>query len=265
LTIDKLILLDPAGGMPSSARRAGSHVLINLAQETESLQEELRKQNGPEEASRHLRNLSLCQDCLGYLAHTASAVITTPTIAGSGPGEQHPLIHNLLTDKPMISPSLPKLSDRTPATATTVLRLGTPVRVLRDVDLRGPAVDLPRLVALINDSFGRKLDTEAYLERLQGTAAALIIAGDYDGAAIVTYEHTRDATRPVPYLDKFAVLRAKQGAAGVADLLFNALIQTFPDELLWRSRANNPVNKWYFERAKGTSSIDGTHWKLFWT
>lgn len=33
----------------------------------------------------------------------------------------------------------------------------------------------------------------------------------------------------------------------------------------WRSRSDNPVNKWYFERCDGSWKIPGTGWTMFWT
>ena len=76
--------------------------------------------------------------------------------------------------------------------------------------------------------------------------AAVIIAGDYDGGAIITWEEGFRG-RKVPYLDKFAVSRKAQGTGGVADVVFKAMLMgdgMFPKELLWRSRKTNPVNKW---------------------
>ncbi|KAI3487829.1 hypothetical protein L1887_48204 [Cichorium endivia] len=39
-------------------------------------------------------------------------------------------------------------------------------------------------------------------------------------------------------------------------------------DLVWKSRANNPVNRWYYERSNGFVRIDtdanGTGWQLFW-
>lgn len=273
--IDKIILLDRIGGIPSPARKAGSsHVFINLDQENLELQKELISGCAEPLAAAHLRNLELCRICLDLLAESSSAVVTTPDLAGSTAGEPHPLIHNLLTDKPMFSPSLPVKGRRTPSTSTTILRKGLAVTVHRDVSLR--ELDLEKLQHLIADSFGRRLDLQKYLDRIErGVAAAVIIAGDYEGAAIVTYESPLSAShstscgpvgggksggdggRPaVVYLDKFAVLRARQGAGGVADVLFNSLTRTFPAELVWRSREENPVNKWYFERASGTLLVE---------
>lgn len=80
--------------------------------------------------------------------------------------------------------------------------------------------------------------------------AALIVAGDYEGAAIVTWEYPEGGQR-ICYLDKFAVLRRSQGTGGVADVVFKSMVEgvrggVFPgaEGIVWRSRRWNPVNKW---------------------
>ena len=120
---------------------------------------------------------------------------------------------------------------------------------------------------LIEDSFRRKLDLPHYLARIQNRVAGLIIAGSYEGAAILTWESSpHHPDRLVPYLDKFAVKSSSQGSAGVADILFQAMVRScFPGGVCWRSRQDNPVNKWYFERAEGHWRIPGTGWTMFWT
>ena len=142
------------------------------------------------------------------------------------------------------------------------------------LSLNDPRIDLPRLIHLIEDSFGRKLDTHHYLKRIQHRLAGLIIAGEYEGGAILTWEtpphvvedgSPASLARRVPYLDKFAVLKRSQGG-GVADIVFNAMVRTcFPNGVCWRSRQDNPVNKWYFERAQGTWKLPGSNWAMFWT
>ena len=137
--------------------------------------------------------------------------------------------------------------------------------------LTDPRIDLERLTYLIDDSFNRQLDVEAYLKRVNDRIAGVIIAGDYEGGAILTWEtppgaSDDDTSRLVPYLDKFAVLKRSQGAGGVADIVFNAMGRTcFPNGVCWRSRKDNPVNKWYFERSRGTWKIPDTNWTMFWT
>jgi amino-acid N-acetyltransferase len=141
--------------------------------------------------------------------------------------------------------------------------------------LNDPRIDLPRLVYLIEDSFNRKLDVPNYLKRVNSRIAGLIIAGEYEGGAILTWEtppgirddgSPESVARMVPYLDKFAVLKRSQGAGGVADIVFNAMVRScLPNGVCWRSRMDNPVNKWYFERSRGTWKLPGSNWAMFWT
>jgi len=170
------------------------------------------------------------------------------------------------------------------ATTSTFVKLGMPLTILPNPEaqpwtpdrkprlrLTDPRIDLNRLVHLIDDSFDRKLDVEAYLERVNDRIAGVIVAGEYEGGAILTWEtppgaEDNDTSRLVPYLDKFAVLKRSQGGGGVADVVFNAMVRNcFPQGVCWRSRKDNPVNKWYFERARGTWKIPGTNWTMFWT
>ncbi|KAI1265785.1 N-acetylglutamate synthase [Xylariaceae sp. FL1019] len=264
--------------------------------------------NKSSDHSRHLGNARLAKDALSLLPPTSSIVITTPqeaaretapedelmdlALVGTRRG-QNPLIHSLLTDKPTQSPSLP--TERfTPVTSstgacqigslTTLAKRGMPLTIFPDpkvapwkppqpgqssLRLTDPCIDLPRLVHLIEDSFGRKLDVEHYLKRISGNLAGIIIAGEYEGGALLTWENPSGGTDPkrlVPYLDKFAVLRKSQGAGGVADIVFNAMVRDcFPDGVCWRSRKNNPVNKWYFERSRGTLKLRDMNWTMFWT
>jgi amino-acid N-acetyltransferase len=137
--------------------------------------------------------------------------------------------------------------------------------------------------ALLEQSFGRTLNEEAFYPRLERDLDFVIIAGDYVGAAIVTTESCPESS-PFPslsYLDKFAVLPSHQGD-GTVDFLWVALHdETYglglpfsinPNggkegkgegrDLVWRSRSNNPVNKWYFERSTGHVRMGS--WVLFW-
>ncbi|KAJ5923982.1 hypothetical protein N7466_008169 [Penicillium verhagenii] len=263
----------------------------------------------------HLQNLHLSQKTLALLPATASSIITSPQeVANSSrPAEntasdlsavgtrrqRNPLIHNLLTDKPLLSSSLP-LGRRGPANGrrpsalspftshTTFVKRGMPLTLLPNphvqvwsaqhqprLQLNDSSIDLPRLVHLIEDSFDRKLDVQNYLERVNDRIAGLIIAGEYEGGAILTWEtppgvvddgSPESVSRMVPYLDKFAVLKRSQGAGGVADVVFNAMVRTcFPNGVCWRSRKDNPVNKWYFERSAGTWKLADSNWTMFWT
>ena len=189
--------------------------------------------------------------CLALLSPTSSALVTTPSVAAATPSQTAPqsLIHNLLTDKPLISPSLPAGALRTPISSTTLLRHGLPISVYHTFDpdvAHETPLDFSRLVQLIEDSFGRRLDIDHYKNRVYDKLASIIVAGDYEGAAVVTNEvaGTPDSRHIVPYLDKFAVSSKSQGSGGVADIVFNVLMSSFPGDLIWRSRKSNPVNKW---------------------
>lgn len=261
--------------------------------------------------NRYVKNLELLKNTLALLPLSASALLTTPQEAATLVNTdtdlgvitrrpKNPLIFNLLTDKPIVSSSLPEVrlgrgvasADTTTARhkGATFVKYGMPLAIVPDtksyvwappkssedsLSLENIGIDLRRLVDLIEDSFGRPLNLEHYLNRIRGKLAGVIIAGDYDGGAILTWElppgvpdNGSDPSRQrmVPYLDKFAVLKKSQGTGGVADIVFTAMVRTcFPNGVCWRSRKGNPVNKWYFERANGTWKIPDTQWTMFWT
>ncbi|KAH6716801.1 mitochondrial amino-acid acetyltransferase [Leptodontidium sp. MPI-SDFR-AT-0119] len=367
VSLDRLIVLDPLGGVPSTDRDNGYHVFLNMEQEFEPAKQDLLKGlhphtpgnalqapakegrvsdislsnpfskfvdtefGGPKPLSHttdhgspekpkvdnwyHLQNLQLVRSVLSMLPPSSSALLTTPEeAANSGKDapfqaarvgtrrQRNPLIHNLLTDKPVFSSSLPvgRLGHQTfmsevisPAeniTPTTFAKHGMSVTTFPNpkfgrweppapgkpqLTLTDSQIDLPRLVHLIEDSFGRKLDVKEYLKRVNGRIAGIIIAGEYEGGAILTWEtppgvkddgSPESRARMVPYLDKFAVLKRAQGSGGVADLIFKTMVRDcFPQGCVWRSRRNNPVNKWYFERSRGTWKLPDTGWAMFWT
>lgn len=263
----------------------------------------------------HIANLRLTQQVLAMLPATSSGIITSPQevshssrapqaavsdLSAVGTRRQrNPLIHNLLTDKPLLSSSLPPgrrgaSNNGIPdafnhlTSHTTFVKRGMPLTILPDpyikpwtaqiqprLGLHDPSIDLPRLVTLIEDSFDRKLNVQDYLNRVNNRIAGVIVAGEYEGGAILTWEtppgvpddgSEASTARMVPYLDKFAVLKRSQGAGGVADIVFNAMVRTcFPDGVCWRSRMDNPVNKWYFERSSGTWKLADSNWTMFWT
>lgn len=352
--LDRIIVLDPLGGIPSENRSDGAHVFVNLEAEYRDIKQELQQLSTTISASKdgrgdhavtlgtgnpfskfveeevaplpggsprkltnstvpkqHLKNLEVVQRALKLLPPTSSGLILTPTEAATKaiPDDarttpsKNPLLHNLLTDKPMISSSLPATpKSRFPSSMSpnpaTFLKKGVPLTMIPDPRVSGPwlppspsnpSIDLaadprinfPKLEELINDSFRRKLHAKDYLSRIQGRVAGIIIAGDYEGGAICTWETpssllttspqsssitTPDSPYFVPYLDKFAVLTSSQGSGGVSDIVWAALTRTcFPEGVVWRSRTSNPVNKWYQERATGTWNLPGGEWTMFWT
>lgn len=297
LSVEKVIFIDPLGGVPSIERKHGAHVYVNLVQELNDITAELHMGFiSPTEREIHLANLRTMDRALGLLPSSAAGLITTPRVASLS-SSRNPIIYNILTDRPIVSPSLPVEFKRTPIVETTIVRKGMPVTVIRSkfgIDLLKESkigtIDLNRLWDLIEDSFGRKLDVDHYLRRINGKVAAVIIAGDYEGAAIITWEEAKKFKDPIEqpliiseldrinqaaehnmykkiaYLDKFAVRRSSQGAAGVADIVFKTMVmELFPEEILWRSRKVNPVNKWYFERSKGTLKLPNSEFCAFWS
>ncbi|KAG8413737.1 Amino-acid acetyltransferase, mitochondrial [Metarhizium acridum] len=326
-SVERIILLDPVGGTPMALRPDVSHRFINLEQEYGDLIGSLKtgeRTTRIANVQSHIANLSLAKDALSLLPPTSSALITSPHAAantragitlklpiralGHPPfgfdnmvttrNQKNPLLHNLLTDRPAFSPSLPlqRIQDETrrylqntESGSATLVKRGMPVTVYPDpkvhqwqppnpglprLRLTDNCIDLPRLFHLIEDSFNRKLDAQHYLKRVNENLAGIIIAGEYEGCAILTWEYPEtldeqtayDSGRFVPYLDKFAVLKNRQGSSGVADIVFNSMVQDcFPSGVCWRSRKNNPVNKWYFERSTGTCKLSDSHWTMFWT
>lgn len=342
--VDRIIIIDPIGGTPSERRPNGAHVFLNLEEEYQQAKSALDKMtlrvpkssgrvsleatmSSEEVASRHKSNMDISKQALALLPSSASALLTTPAEAANlvSPERdttddadvfgcvgsvgtrrsQNPLIHNLLTDRPVYSSSLPlgRIKPKTKrctggATSdsalphmpqTTLVKRGMPLTVYPDprkspwtppvpggprLRLTDTCIDLPRLVHLINDSFDRSLDAEHYLRRVESSLAGVIIAGEYEGGAILTWERPAGLDeetvfrtgRLVPYLDKFAVLKKSQGAGGVADIVFTSMVRDcLPDGVCWRSRKDNPVNRWYFERSRGSWKLDGVNWTMFWT
>ncbi|CAM1511120.1 Fc.00g086330.m01.CDS01 [Cosmosporella sp. VM-42] len=322
-SVERIIILDPLGGTPVTDRPGACHRFINIEQEYSTLLKHLTGPDGSPLAleshakasvTAHAANLTLAKDALSMLPSSSSALITTPFAAANmlnttGPEfefgsmvttrrKKNPLLHNLLTDKPVYSSSLPRTRtqssfETTPpvefSSASTLLKRGMPLTIFPDPGehpwtppkpgaprfrLTDNCVDMPRLVNLIEDSFNRKLDVQDYLNRVNENLAGIIVAGEYEGGAILTWEQPDGMDEEtaykqgqfVPYLDKFAVLKRSQGSGGVADIVFNAMVQDcFPDGVCWRSRKDNPVNKWYFERSAGTNKLSDCNWTMFWT
>ena len=278
LTPLRLMVINREGGIPSYARFGLPHLLVNLASEYSFISDTFHN-SWRESHPTALKNLSLARTCLAYMPPTSSAIFVNHRSPSS-------LIGNLITNKPAVSSSLPhallqgnrKLTPHTP----TLLRRGMDIRVVRGVQ----DIDRAKMTYLLETSFKRVLDQEAFYKRLESRLDFAIVAGDYAGAAIVTTEPPQGAPSanphlPITYLDKFAVLPSHQGD-GTVDFLWVALhdetyglghpFSVNPNggkeghgegrDLVWRSRASNPVNKWYFERSTGHVRVG--EWLLFW-
>ena len=277
LTPLRLMIINKEGGVPSYARSGMPHLLVNLTSEFDYI----HTTYDPRWKSTHpsaLSNLRLARTCLKYMPPTSSAIMVSHRSPSS-------LIANLITNKPAVSSSLPhallqgnrKLDFHTP----TLLRRGLDISVIRST----ADIDKTKMKALLEQSFKRELDEDAFWKRLERDLDFVIVAGDYAGAAIVTTEQcpagSHGAYAPITYLDKFAVLPSHQGD-GTVDFLWVALhdetyglglpFSANPNggkegkgegrDLVWRSRADNPVNKWYFERSTGHLRLGD--WVLFW-
>lgn len=278
----RLMIINREGGIPSYARSGLPHLLVNLASEYEHIHDSFL----PQWKTSHptaLANLALARACLSYMPRTSSAIMVSHRSPSS-------LIANLITNKPAQSSSLPhallhgtrKLTPHTP----TLFRFGLPIRVIRDPK----EIDKAKMTALLEQSFVKTLDYNAFWDRVDRKLDFAIVAGDYEGGAIVTREtlppsQPGEEPRSMVYLDKFAVLPSHQGD-GTVDFLWVALhdesyglgtpfarnflegsMQGFGQgqDLVWRSRADNPVNKWYYERSSGHLRIGSKkEWVLFW-
>jgi acetylglutamate kinase len=82
----------------------------------------------------------------------------------------------------------------------------------------------------------------------------VFLADSYRATAILTLEDG------IPYLDKFAVTTDAQGD-GVGGSLWQRMHRQ-EDRLFWRSRIDNEVNPWYFQRSDGCFKTE--KWCVFW-
>ena len=275
LTPMRLMIINREGGVPSYARFGLPHLLVNLEAEHNYIRDTFQSSWTTTHPTA-LSNLALAHTCLAYMPPSSSAIMVNHRAPSS-------LIGNLITNKPAVSSSLPhallqgnqSLTPNTP----TLFRRGLSVEVIRDC----ADIDKAKMTRLLEQSFGRVLDSDAFYTRLEKTLDFVIIAGDYAGAAVVTRETSgaNPSAPPIVYLDKFAVLPSHQGD-GTVDFLWVALHdETYGlglpfsvnlnggkegcgegEDLVWRSRSNNPVNKWYFERSSGHVRMGD--WVLFW-
>ncbi|KAJ3224549.1 Amino-acid acetyltransferase, mitochondrial [Chytriomyces hyalinus] len=260
LPVKLFLINDKYGGIRLNDK---THVaLVNLAEESTDLRARITNQETMEDRNhRTLKDLSNASELLTILnkcSTSSSALIAC--VNAENPGNT--LITNHLTDKPVhvgggsaVVNRVSKSSDPAPP---TVLRTGLTLRVYDSLD----GLDISRLESLLDASFGKKLDAATYFSRIRNCVSTIILAGDYDGAVIVTSEKSTHSANPVFYLDKFAVHPQSQGL-GAADILWKRMADLYPN-LCWRSRTKNPVNKWYFERSDGNLKFgEDQYWMMF--
>jgi acetylglutamate kinase len=129
----------------------------------------------------------------------------------------------------------------------TLIRRGERVHVYT----RWSALDTPRLSALIEASFGRRLAAD-YFERTRLHKA--YVSENYRAALILTMEEG------IPYLDKFAVADDAQGE-GLGRAAWQIMRAENP-RLFWRSRHDNAINAFYDAESDGCCRQP--RWKAYW-
>jgi amino-acid N-acetyltransferase len=275
LTPVRLMVINREGGIPSHARGGHPHLSINLQSEYDYIKSSFVWTDSHPTA---LSNLDLAHSCLSTMPRSSSAIVVSHRSPRS-------LIANLITNRPAHSPSLHHslLPHNNIQHTPSIIRHGLPIRVIRDFT----QISQPDLTRLLEASFGNRLDERPFYDRLERSLDFAIIAGDYEGAAIVTAEGRAKGSKPIAYLDKFAVLPSLHGD-GTVDFLWGALRdESFGlglldalnnnggrggrgvgRDLVWRSRKENPVNRWYFERSNGFTRIQmgmgGAEGVMFW-
>jgi len=126
--------------------------------------------------------------------------------------------------------------------AGTVFRRGSTI-------LSGGTPDPARLLALLEESFGRKPKAGVI-----GAAAQIYFEENYRGAALLE-KHPEGL-----YLSKFAVGPEARGE-GLAQELWDEVCKNNP-AFFWRSRKGNPINQWYDRQADGRHTAGD--WVIFW-
>ncbi|KAI9245068.1 hypothetical protein BY458DRAFT_543195 [Sporodiniella umbellata] len=256
LVPSKVVVVNKEGGIPNHERPGTAHSLVNLQEEYSEIESVLLSPRPEWQAGYHnaLENLTMVKKCLSQLPVTSSAVITPIASLPSA------LISNLITDKPLYSSSLPVTDyTRINQAKTTVLRHGTKINTFQNPS----DLDTDKLVKLLESSFRKRIDLDSFYTRLEKVLSSAIIAGDYEGAVIMTNERSHNThTSTHVYLDKYSIAPSSQGM-GLTDILWKRMCDSYP-EFLWRSRKDNGVNKWYFERANGYLRLKDSNWVLFW-
>lgn len=209
----KIVFLTGTGGLLDDEGRVIDS--INLSTEYESLMAQPWVSGGMRLKLEQIKNL------LDRLPLTSSVSITRPS----------ELAKELFTHKG----------------SGTLVRRGE--RVQRAT--RWDELDLPRLRALIESAFGRRLLPD-YFERTPLLRA--YVSENYRAALILTGQQR------YPYLDKFAVLDEAQGE-GLGRAVWQVMREETP-QLFWRSRRDNPVNAFYAAESDGC--IKQPQWNVYW-
>ncbi|VGO22023.1 hypothetical protein [Pontiella sulfatireligans] len=130
--------------------------------------------------------------------------------------------------------------------AGTLFRKGSAIQYFHALE----NVDSDRLLGLLESSFGKKLNNEAFLDNV----AHFYIEAGYRGAVLLE-EHPAGL-----YLSKFAVGREARGE-GLSLELWREVCHGH-EAIFWRSNVSNPFNSWYDKQADGHHQAG--KWQIFW-
>jgi hypothetical protein len=128
----------------------------------------------------------------------------------------------------------------------TVFRRGSVIHHLSSLG----ELELPRLIELLETSFGRGLRDASSLER----ASDIWLEENYRGT-ILLEPHSAGL-----YMSKFAVGREARGEGLALELWREAC--ACHSAIFWRSRRDNPINHWYDKQADGGHLLG--KWQIFW-
>lgn len=118
----------------------------------------------------------------------------------------------------------------------------------------GSEVDKKRIKALLEESFGKKLESR-YLAEIQGRGTEFFVEESYKGAAIVK------KVNGICYIDKLAVLPEVQGEGLARDLITSVMNSS--RKAFWRARPENHINEWYFRLCSGVQKVKD--WYVYWS
>lgn len=124
-------------------------------------------------------------------------------------------------------------------TGSTILRIGGYAQL-----------DLPRVVQLLEQTFGRRLSPAFTMQPLSD----VYLEQAYRGVAICAPGVVGS------FLSKFAVNRKAQGE-GIGRDLWEAMLRDHPT-VYWRARSENPASEWYQTECDGMHRIG--EWRVFW-
>lgn len=112
------------------------------------------------------------------------------------------------------------------------------------------SLDRQRIKTLLEDAFGKQLDRHYFEDQI----LEIFYQRDYEGIAILKQINN------IPYLDKFAVAKFRQGT-GLGKSLWSKLTEKYP-RLIWRAKPDNPLNTFYMKHCDGM--VKNPRWYVYW-